>query len=86
MKQLDMGWYEKANCKGMDAKIFFPDIPVGCNHKNVFDEALKICGLCPVRKPCLALAMEAEKNDIRRYGVFGGKTPRQRDIIGDKKK
>ena len=57
MKQLDMGWYEKANCKGLDAKIFFPDIPVGCNHKNAFDEALKVCGLCPVRKPCLALAM-----------------------------
>ena len=70
----------------MDGKIFFPDISAGSNHRGVFDEAIKVCGLCPVRRECLQLAMDAETNDIRRYGVFGGKTPRQRDVIGDKKK
>jgi NADH:ubiquinone oxidoreductase subunit B-like Fe-S oxidoreductase len=32
----------------------------------------------------LALAMQAETNDIRRYGIFGGKTPRQRDVLAGK--
>jgi WhiB family redox-sensing transcriptional regulator len=86
VKELQLGWYDRAVCKGMDGKIFFPDISAGTNHRGVFDEAIKVCGLCPVRRECLQLAMDAETNDIRRYGVFGGKTPRQRDIIGDKKK
>lgn len=81
-----MSWYERANCKGMDGKIFFPDISVGVSHRGVFDEALKVCGLCHVRRECLTLAMQAETNDIRRYGIFGGKTPRQRDALADKQK
>ena len=84
MKELELGWYDRAACKGMDGKIFFPDIPAGLNHRGVFDEAIKICGLCSVRRECLKLAMQAETNDIRRYGVFGGKTPRQRDVIAGK--
>ena len=84
MRELSLDWYDRARCKGMDGKIFFPDIPTGTNHRGVFDEAVKVCGLCSVRTECLALAMQAETNDIRRYGVFGGKTPRQRDKIGGK--
>jgi len=84
VKELKLGWYDRAACKGMDGKIFFPDIPAGSNHRNVFDEAVKVCGLCSVRRECLQLAMDAETNDIRRYGVFGGKTPRQRDVIAGK--
>ena len=86
MRELELGWYDRARCKGMDSEIFFPDIPVGLNHRGVFDEAVKVCGLCSVRRECLTLAMQAETNDIRRYGVFGGKTPRQRDTLGDNKK
>jgi len=86
VRELELGWYDRARCKGMDAKIFFPDIPAGLNHRGVFDEAVKVCGLCSVRRECLTLAMQAETNDIRRYGVFGGKTPRQRDALGDNKK
>ena len=33
----------------------------------------------PVAEKCLAYAMECETNDIRRYGVWGGKTPRERE-------
>lgn len=86
VKELKLGWYDRAACKGMDGKIFFPDITAGMSHNGVFDEAIKVCGLCPVRRECLQLAMEAEVNDIRRYGVFGGKTPRQRDALVMKNK
>jgi WhiB family redox-sensing transcriptional regulator len=77
-------WHEEASCKGLDGDIFFPEVPAGVNHRNLFNEAKKICSTCPVKGRCLDFAMQMEVNDIRRFGVWGGLTPRERDTLGRK--
>lgn len=65
----------------MKTSIFFPDTPVGVSTVGIYDDAIKVCALCPVADECLAFAMKFETNDVRRYGVWGGKTPREREYI-----
>lgn len=65
----------------MKTSIFFPDTPVGVSTVGIYDDAIKVCALCPVADKCLAFAMKFETNDVRRYGVWGGKTPREREYI-----
>jgi WhiB family redox-sensing transcriptional regulator len=77
LKHLD--WFDDALCRGMKTTIFFPETAVGVSTAGIYDEAVKICERCPVAEKCLAYAMECETNDIRRYGVWGGKTPRERE-------
>ena len=77
LKHLD--WFEQARCRGMKMNVFFPESFVGVSNANIYDDAVKVCALCPVADKCLAYAMECETNDIRRYGVWGGKTPRERE-------
>ena len=72
-------WYDDARCRGMKTSIFFPETSVGVSTAGIYDEAIKVCKLCPVADKCLAYAMECETNDVRRYGVWGGKTPRERE-------
>ena len=76
-KQLN--WFNKALCRGMRTNIFFPDTAVGVSVAGIYDQAVKICERCPVADKCLAYAMDCETNDVRRYGVWGGKTPRERE-------
>ena len=76
-KQLD--WFNKARCRGMKTNVFFPETAVGVSTAGIYDDAIKVCSLCSVADKCLAYAMEIETNDIRRYGVWGGKTPRERE-------
>lgn len=77
LKHLD--WYDQARCRGMKTSIFFPETTVGVSTAGIYDEGIKVCALCPVIDKCLAYAMKFETNDIRRYGVWGGKTPRERE-------
>lgn len=55
--------------------MFFP------NEDNVkrtrWDEAFKYCVQCPVREPCLKLAMERDGVEDR-FGMYGGFTPKER--------
>ena len=78
-KQLD--WFNKARCRGMKTNVFFPETAVGVSTAGIYDDAIKVCSLCPVADKCLAYAMECETNDIRRYGVWGGKTPAERSVL-----
>lgn len=63
----------------MKTNVFFPETTVGVSSSGIYNDAIKVCELCPVAKKCLAYAMEIETNDVRRYGVWGGKTPRERE-------
>ena len=74
-----LGWFEQARCRGMEINVFFPESSVGVSYAGIYYEAIKVGALCPVADKCLAYAMECETNDIRRYGVWGGKTPRERE-------
>lgn len=79
LKHLD--WYDNARCRGIKGDIFFPETFVGVSTAGIYDEAVKVCALCPVADKCLAYAMQWETNDLRRYGVWGGKTPREREYL-----
>lgn len=72
-------WYDQARCRGMKSDIFFPETSVGISTSGIFLEAIKVCKHCPVKQECLAYVMEMETNDVRRYGVWGGMTPRERE-------
>lgn len=74
----DLRWREAANCVGIskaDYNTFFP------NEENVkrtrWDDAFRFCVDCPVRKPCLDLALERDGVEDR-FGMFGGFTPKER--------
>lgn len=71
-------WRWLAKCAGLSKdnyNVFFP------NEEDVkrtrWDEAFKYCYECPVKKPCLELAMERDGVEDR-FGMFGGFTPKER--------
>lgn len=65
---LDQDWRSQAVCARTDPDLWFS--PGAVEHR----EAKKICRECPVRRQCLAYAMEAPVD----HGVWGGMTERER--------
>lgn len=63
-------WDEDAACREHPVGMWFPE-PYDYVSRR---DATAICEACPVRLPCLALAV---KNG-ERYGIWGGRTPKQR--------
>lgn len=61
-------WYAQASCANADPAAFFPD-----KGEDV-KPAQAICTGCPVREPCLQLALHEGHTD----GVWGGATANQR--------
>lgn len=45
---------------------------------KVYDEGKQFCAGCEVQTKCLAFAMHHERNQWRRFGLFGNKSPRDR--------
>jgi WhiB family redox-sensing transcriptional regulator len=72
LKNKTSRWKEDARCGDTNATdLFFPSL--GDNKKQIA-EAKKICGLCTVRKECLAYAQD----NMFRYGIWGGKSSGER--------
>lgn len=69
-------WQEKASCRGVPSDVFFPDNPGG--QDSVYRQALQFCQQCEVTTQCLEYAMSYEQGQKCRFGMFGGKTPRER--------
>ena len=61
-------WRSFAACRFVDSDVFFPQSDLFSNRAKL------ICSTCPVREQCLAWAMVTDQ----RYGVWGGKTSRER--------
>jgi WhiB family redox-sensing transcriptional regulator len=61
-------WAVFASCRDEQGMTFFPQ------SKAEEATALAICGICPVRQDCFEHAMETNE----RFGVWGGKTEKQR--------
>jgi len=76
-----MNWINRAACRGLDSAFFFP---VNGN-ENRFAKAIEICSRCPVRQQCLELTMRLDDRDDA-WGIFGGKTPRERRIMRDERR
>jgi len=65
---VDQNWRAHATCAQMDPDLFFA---AGAIEHKV---AKRICRSCPVRRECLAYAMEAPVD----HGIWGGLTERER--------
>jgi WhiB family redox-sensing transcriptional regulator len=68
-------WRLEAECRGMDPNFFFP--PRGSNKQ--YREVVKVCQVCPVQEECLDYAIRHSIDG--RYGIWGGKSERQRRLI-----
>ena len=67
-------WVEQARCREIGDRIFFPpdDKPVA---RDFYKDAKKVCRRCEVRLQCLEYGME------ERYGVWGGTSPVERNVL-----
>lgn len=76
-------WEDRARCRGVDPRLFFPDGEIGSAAKALYRDAVQVCAGCPVIEQCLRAALKAEGStpSKSRSGVFGGKTPAERDAI-----
>lgn len=75
----NLNWQDRAACKGISQDVFFPDNPGG--QESVYRPAQRFCAECEVTDQCLAFAMEHESGQRFRFGVYGGKTPRERTVL-----
>lgn len=64
-------WWADAACRGQGSERWFPERPGPTAESR---EAKAICATCPVRRECLARAVELGL----RYGIFGGLTEIER--------
>lgn len=65
---MNLSWRQRAACRGVDPDVFYP------SSDEEAEEAKAICGVCPVREPCLEYALAHRERD----GVWGGATERER--------
>lgn len=63
----DSAWTTSAVCRDVDPDMFFTDE----------ENAVAVCGSCPVRGDCLVWALESRAYD----GVYGGFTAVERDQL-----
>ena len=61
-------WVVFGACRDADPDLFFP------SSRQETEQALAICGSCPVKPECLAYATEAGE----RFGIWGGLTEKGR--------
>lgn len=66
-------WKPMAYCRNIDPDLFFPDQSSTKDAAN----AVAVCAGCIVREECLEYAILTRE----RFGVWGGKTERQRRKI-----
>lgn len=64
-------WMVFGACREADADLFFPST------KDQTQAALAICATCPVQQDCLQYALDARE----RFGVWGGRTEKQRKSL-----
>ena len=62
------GWWDYANCLGVDPDLFFPER--GASTK----EAKEVCRGCIVREDCLEYALSHGE----KFGIWGGMSERER--------
>lgn len=70
---LALSWRAKGSCRGSDPSVFYPSP----DDETLAHQAKMICGVCPVRRPCLEYALVSRE----KHGVWGGMTERERRRI-----
>lgn len=64
-------WLTLAACRGLDPELFFP------GQGEATGPAKAVCAVCPVQAECLELAL----TNREKFGVWGGKSDRERRAI-----
>jgi WhiB family transcriptional regulator, redox-sensing transcriptional regulator len=64
-------WHGDANCRGMNAELFFPE------RGEATKEAKAVCRACDVQVECLLDSL----NRGEKHGIWGGKSERERRLI-----
>ena len=80
-------WWEDAICQFIGDSFFFPGGAKG-ERAAATRQGKQICEeFCPVRKACLEAALREERGAAEqfRFGLRGGKTPRERQDIAMKR-
>lgn len=67
----DSRWWERANCRGLNADLFFP------RRGDDVHQATAVCQSCAVKAECLDYAMD----NGERFGIWGGLTGKQRRVL-----
>ena len=71
-------WVSDAACHGMETEIFFAfDDVRGIKRARRLALARTVCASCPVAEQCLETAL----NTPRTYGIWGGTTPAERQMM-----
>lgn len=67
----------RADCRNADPNVFFPDKDEDTPEEYDTKErvALDMCRRCPVKQECLDFAIRTKTV----YGIFGGKTAKERN-------
>jgi WhiB family redox-sensing transcriptional regulator len=65
----DRTWVTDAACRGMDPNAWFPE------RGDLVAPLKAICADCPVKEPCAEYAV------MEKYGIWGGKSERERRAI-----
>lgn len=72
----DDSWMYHAPCRGMETEIFFCETrKTTKRYSEQTRYALKICSTCSFKNVCLETFINEQ------YGIFGGKTPHERERI-----
>lgn len=66
-------WRERADCRGVDPDLFFPNGNTGRLADQV-NRAKEVCGQCAVRQECLEFAIRTNEDS----GIWGGATEEER--------
>jgi WhiB family redox-sensing transcriptional regulator len=69
----DRDWLQLAACAHADPELFFPLSASGPCLDQI-TQAKAICAGCPVRRQCLAFALDTRQN----HGVWGGMSEEER--------
>lgn len=69
--ELYLGWQNKANCRGVNPTLFYPERGVSTS------EAKAVCSGCEVKEECLEFAVESGE----KFGIWGGLSERERRVI-----
>ena len=71
-------WQLRGACRGADPSVFFlPEAERGPRKARRERAAKEICGSCPVLEQCAAFALSTREP----YGVWGGLTPEERELL-----
>lgn len=70
-----MNWLDQARCRTDQADF---DAAIDIDRQQYLDRAKAICKKCPVTRECLDDVLSIERKVGVQWGVWGGKTRRER--------